>query len=186
MSVRISGGRYRGRQIRSPGGADLRPTTERVRSAVFSIVGPGTLEGARVLDLYAGTGVMAMEAISRGAVWADLVEVNARRVRGIRENLRSLSVAGQATVYRGRALDLLDSLPGGYDLVFADPPYEMQEWDSLMDGLNRPGLVKSGGVVVAEHRHGVAMTDRYGAFERVTKKRYGDTGISVYAVGDGG
>ena len=78
MSVRISGGRYRGRQIRSPGGADLRPTTERARSAVFSMVGPEALDGAQVLDLYAGTGVMSMEAISRGAARADLVEINSR------------------------------------------------------------------------------------------------------------
>ena len=180
MSVRISGGMYRGRQIRSPGGADLRPTTERVRGAVFSIIGAGTLAGARVLDLYAGTGVMAMEAISRGAAWADLVEVDARLVRGIRENLRSLSAAGQARVYRGRTLDVLDRLPGGYDLVFADPPYEMREWDPLMDRLNRPGLINSGGIVVAEHRHDMAMAERYDGFERVTTRKYGDTGISVY------
>ena len=180
MSLRVAGGKYKGRRIRSAGSADLRPTTERVRGAIFSILGPDAVDGARVLDLYAGTGVLAIEAISRGAAWADLVELDFRRAGEIRENLRSLSVAGQARVYRGRTLKTLQSLPGDYDLVFADPPYDLEEWDALMTGLNVPGLVKDAGVVVAEHRHGTPMGDHYGILERVTTRRYGDTAISIY------
>lgn len=144
------------------------------------------MAGAYVLDLYAGTGVMSMEAISRGAAWADLVEINSRRVEKIRENLQSISVADRARVYRGRAIRMLDSLSGGYDLVFADPPYETREWDLLMEGLSRPGFVNAGGIVVAEHRVSTSLAELYGAFERVSSRRYGDTGISVYIVSANG
>ena len=140
------------------------------------------MDGAQVLDLYAGTGVMSMEAISRGAAQADLVEISSRRVQRIRENLRNISAADRATVHRGRVLKVLNGLSGGYDLVFADPPYETREWDVLMEGLNRPGFVNAGGTVVAEHRHDTPLAEHYGAFERVSSRRYGDTGISVYKV----
>ena len=167
MRVRISGGRYRGRQIHSRRCGDLRPTAERVRSAVFSIIGLEALNGARVLDLYAGTGVMSVEAISRGARHADLVEVDSRRADEIRENLRGIEVEGRTKVYTGRVVKVVDSLPGGYDLVFADPPYELQEWDILMNTLNRPGVVNSGGLVIAEHRRGTELAERYDTLERV-------------------
>ena len=150
------------------------------------MVGPEALDGAQVLDLYAGTGVMSMEAISRGAARADLVEINSRRVQGIRENLRSISMAARATVHRGRALRVLAGLSGGYDLVFADPPYETREWDLLFEGLSRPELVRAGGIVVAEHRHDAPLAEHYGVFERVSNRRYGDTGISFYRVSASG
>ena len=77
---------------------------------------------------------------------------------------------------------MLNGLSGGYDLVFADPPYETQEWDLLMEGLSRPGFVNAGGIVVAEHRYDAPLAEDYGVFERVSSRRYGDTGISVYRV----
>jgi 16S rRNA (guanine966-N2)-methyltransferase len=144
------------------------------------MVGPETVEGARVLDLYAGTGILAIEALSRGAAWADLVEISARSVRTIRENLGDLSLSEQAKVCRAGAVAALKSLPGGYSLVFADPPYDLDEWESLMVGLGSGDLLAEEGIVVAEHRHGAAMTERYGSLVRVKSRRYGDTAITIY------
>ncbi len=129
---------------------------------------------------------MSVEAISRGARHADLVEVDSRRADEIRENLRGIEVEGRTKVYTGRVVKVVDSLPGGYDLVFADPPYELQEWDILMNTLNRPGVVNSGGLVIAEHRRGTELAERYDTLERVDDRRYGDTSISVYQVSTSG
>ena len=139
-----------------------------------------------MLDLYAGTGVMAIEAISRGARHADLVEVDSRRTSEIRENLRGMALEGQTKVFTGRVMRLIASLPGGYDLVFADPPYELWEWDGLMNSLNRPGIVNSGGLVVAEHSQAADLPLRYDSLVRVDDRRYGDTSITIYQANSNG
>lgn len=139
-----------------------------------------------MLDLYAGTGVMAMEAISRGARYADLVEVEPRRSSEIRENLRSMDLEGQTKVFTGRVMKVIASLPGGYDLVFADPPYQLQEWDSLMNSLNRQGVVNSDGIVIAEHSHVTELSPQYDILMKADNRRYGDTSITVYQVGSNG
>ncbi len=139
-----------------------------------------------MLDLYAGTGVMAMEAISRGARYADLVEVEPRRSSEIRENLRSMDLEGQTKVFTGRVMKVIASLPGGYDLVFADPPYQLQEWDSLMNSLNRQGVVNSDGIVIAEHSHVTELSPQYNILMKADNRRYGDTSITVYQVGSNG
>lgn len=185
MVLRITGGIHRGRRLRSSGGAGLRPTSDRVRSAIFSMLGQDAVEGARVLDLYAGTGALGLEALSRGAAHADFVEVNARRCHQIREHLRELSLSEQGRVYPGRAERVLASLPGGYHLVLADPPYEMNTWDSLMELLNEGALLNEDCFVVVEHRYDTALADEYGKLSLVTRRRYGDTSVSIYRSGAG-
>ncbi len=184
MSVRITGGEHRGRRLRSYRGGDLRPTSDRVRGAIFSILGPDAVEGVRVLDLYSGTGALGIEALSRGAAWVDFVEANGRRCQQIGESLRELSLANKGKVYRARVENILDSLPEAYELIFADPPYDTVPWENLMDGLSRYSLVKQNSVVVAEHRYGTAMAERYNGLAQVSSRRYGDTSVSFYKVGD--
>ena len=183
MSMRITGGIHRGRRLRPTKGTSLRPTSERVRQAIFSILGLEAVEGTRVLDLYAGTGTLSIEALSRGAAWADLVEAGARQARQIRENLRELSLEERSKVYQSKVQKALDTLPGEYDLVFADPPYDMQEWEPLMARLTEGELIREKGVVVVEHRHDTALAERYGRLVRVTSRRYGDTAVSIYGAG---
>jgi 16S rRNA (guanine966-N2)-methyltransferase len=185
MVLRITGGIHRGRRLRSSGGAGLRPTSDRVRSAIFSILGQDAAEGARVLDLYAGTGALGLEALSRGAAQADFVEASARRCQQIREHLRELSLAEKGKVYAGRVERVLASLSGGYDLVLADPPYEMDSWDSLMALLNEGGLLNEDCFVVVEHRHDTELAGEYGKLFLVTRRRYGDTAVSIYRSGAG-
>jgi 16S rRNA (guanine966-N2)-methyltransferase len=118
--VRVVAGQYRGRRLTAPRGLDVRPTSDRVREALFSIL--GDIEGLRVLDLFAGSGALAIEALSRGAASATLVENDRAALEAIRANLAPLQDAN-AEVVRAEALAWLGGRRGPFDLVFADPPY---------------------------------------------------------------
>ena len=122
LNVRITGGALRGRTLRAPRVTGLRPTADVVRAAIFAILGPEIVEGARVLDLYAGTGAMGIEALSRRAAWADFVEANGRLARGLRDNLRRLSVEERSRVYGARVEATLAHLPGGTPWCSATRP----------------------------------------------------------------
>ena len=178
--MRVTGGSLRGRRLRAIRSPRLRPTSDRVRGAIFSILGPGACEGARVLDLYAGTGMLGIEALSRGAEEAVFVEADAALARRMRANLRELSVHERAKVLRGRVERLLERLEGEFDLVFADPPYEEDAWDEVMGRLDGRGLVSARGAVIAEHRSGAATAETYGRLALETRRRYGDSSIAVY------
>ena len=178
--MRITGGFHRGRKLRTPKAAGLRPTTERVRGAIFSILGQETCRGARVLDLYAGTGIMGIEALSRDASSADFVEVDGKLVRQIRDNLDDMSLSGKSRVYRAKVENVLGRLGGGYDLVFSDPPYRLDVWDQLMGAVGERGFVNEGGVVVLEYRFGTDVSETYGVLRQDMNRRYGDTAIAVY------
>ena len=183
MTLRITGGEHRGRRLSLPRGSSIRPTSDRVRGAIFSILGADAVRGARTLDLYAGSGALGLEALSRGAESVDFVESNGRRCGHIRSALATLGSSERGKVFNGRVERIAESLEGEYGLVFADPPYALDEWDRVMRALNRPGMLAEGGVVVAEHRHGAAMADEYGRLSLLLRRRYGDTEISVYEVG---
>ena len=178
--MRVTGGSLRGRRLRVAKSPRLRPTSDRVRGAIFSVLGPGACGGARVLDLYAGTGMLGIEALSRGAESATFVEADSRLARRMRSNLREMSVEGRARVVRGRVERVLDRLEGSFDLVFADPPYGEDVWGELMGRLDEAGLVTEGGAVVVEYRSGTAMAEAYGGLARETRRRYGDSGVAVY------
>ncbi len=196
MSTRICGGEDRGRRLRLPAGR-LRPTTERVRAAVFSILG-ARVEGASVLDLYAGSGAMGLEALSRGASRADLVERSARACSVIEANIRSLGYRGRARVIRARAELVVGSptAPGGcgrggrdggpYGLVFMDPPYDDDPWGAVLTALGAGAMLCPGAAVVAEHRAGTRLPGPYGRLTLRTERRYGDSAISVFEAGPDG
>ena len=120
--MRIVAGRWRGRRIRPPADARVRPTADRVREAWMSIVMPYLVD-ARVLDLFAGSGALGLEALSRGAASADLVEVSAAGVRAIRENADLLGAGAELRVHRADAMRFIEKLePNAFDVAFADPP----------------------------------------------------------------
>ncbi|HET7586096.1 MAG TPA: 16S rRNA (guanine(966)-N(2))-methyltransferase RsmD [Gemmatimonadaceae bacterium] len=116
-------GRWRGRVIRAPADARVRPTADRVREAWMSIVQP-ELVGARVIDLFAGSGALGLEALSRGAAFAEFVEIAPRSLHALRENIRALGADAQSRVRRADALREVEAMPPmSYDVAFADPPY---------------------------------------------------------------
>ena len=192
MSSRISGGKDRGRRLQVPK-SRLRPTTEKVRAAIFSILG-GQVDGARVLDLYAGTGAMGLEALSRGAESADFVEGDARACSTINTNIRSLGYDDLARVIRARAekavaspATLLGSSTAGqnclpYDLVFIDPPYDDDPWDDIMTGLSDGTLLRQDVTVVAEHGSSRTLAGVYGRLSLQRTRRYGGSSISIYTL----
>ena len=171
--MRIISGSRRGHKIEAPPGRGTRPTSDRVRENVFNILGP--VEGATVLDLYAGSGAMGLEALSRGAAQAVFVERDAAAVRAIERNLDKLQL--RATVLRQDALAVVAAETRKYDLVFVDPPYDM--YPDLEPKLARslPSVLDDDAVVVVETDARVQPSLPLG--ER-TSRKYGSARITVY------
>ncbi len=165
-------------------GADVsgvRPTTERVRAAIFNILTASQYSGGRVLDLFAGTGSLGIEALSRGARWADFVERNRRQCAVIRDNLLATGYSGNAEVRQSDATRALESLPGEYSLVLLDPPYRMGAYHQVMESISRaPGLLTPDGMVVAGHSRQTELLAVYGALKRVILRQYGDNAVDIY------
>jgi len=122
--ITIIGGEFKNRRLKTPAGTKVRPTAGRVREAWFSIL-QRSLRSARVLDLYAGSGALGLEALSRGATSAAFVEVSRSALVALKANLKSLKVEGRATIHKVNALKFAEQLrPGQFDVAFADPPYD--------------------------------------------------------------
>jgi 16S rRNA (guanine966-N2)-methyltransferase len=175
--TRIIAGALRGRRLAAPRGARTRPTSDKVRGAVFNLLGQ-FFEGGDVLDLYAGTGALGLEAVSRGCARAVLVESDRDAVAAIERNVEALGLAGRVEVRRGRVVEVLPRLPAGaFALAFVDPPYEEGPEGALALLAAR---MAPGGRVVAEHDARRPPADRHGALALVDRRGYGDTGISIY------
>lgn len=133
-----------------------------------------------VLEFYAGTGSMSIEALSRGAEWADLVEQNPRCCATIKDNLASTGFSEQAHVYCLSAAKAISILSGRYSIVLMGPPYREQSVIDTLEQLTESPLVGSGSTIVVEHSYRVPLSPRYGDFRLTKERRHGDTCISVY------
>jgi 16S rRNA (guanine966-N2)-methyltransferase len=169
--VRIVAGRWRGRTISAPVGRQVRPTADRVREAWMSIVG-SLLPEARVLDLCAGSGALGIEAVSRGAAFADLVEIATPSLRAIEHNVELLGAGDAIRVHRKDALRFIEGLDAGaYDVAFADPPYDLGMAAAIAE---RWLAVPFASVLGIEHRRDEELP---GDAER---RRYGQAAITFY------
>ena len=177
--MRITGGEARGVRLYAPKSVRVRPTSDRVRGALFQLLG-NAVPDAHVLDLYAGTGALGIEALSRGAAAADFVEQNTRLCETVDSNLEHTGFTHRAKVYRMRVEQALPVLEGPYQLVLADPPYDLTNINHMIELLSRPGLVDAAGLVVIEHSSRVAVPEACGALQRRDQRRYGDTKLSLY------
>lgn len=182
MSIRISGGVARGLRLPPVKEQGTRPTSGRVRSAIFSILGDA-VDNARVLDLFAGSGAYGIEALSRGAMWADFVESHSRRCSALRSSLQHLQYAERAAVYCAKAERATVLLEGSYGIVFLDPPYGYTGMNEFMDRLMTSQLVDQHTLVVLEHSRHDQPLAVHGAFPLAKQRRYGETVISIYAYG---
>jgi 16S rRNA (guanine966-N2)-methyltransferase len=171
--VRIIAGTRKGHTIQAPPGRDTRPTSDRVRENVFNILGP--VEGASVLDLYAGSGALGLEALSRGAQHVVFVERDADAVRAIERNLDRLRL--RATVLRKDAITVLASESRKYDLVLVDPPYDMYADIEPKLARHLPSLLAEDGVVVVETD---ARTKPELPLAERTSRKYGSVRVTVY------
>jgi 16S rRNA (guanine966-N2)-methyltransferase len=178
--MRIIAGQHGGRRLVAPAGDATRPTPDRVREALFSIL--GTLDGVRIADLYAGTGAVGLEAISRGARDVIFVENGARALEALRRNIASLGVAAQ-TVVIARAVGAAVLVPHApFDVVFADPPYAFVRTGAAGTALGAivaSGSLAPGGTLVLEH-DGADPPPNIAGASAVSTRRYGDTALSFY------
>jgi 16S rRNA (guanine(966)-N(2))-methyltransferase RsmD len=175
--MRVIAGQFGGRTLTAPAGRATRPTPERVREALFSIL--GSVAGARVLDLFAGSGALAIEALSRGASCAVLVDSSGAAAAAIRRNLRALGV--QADVRRQTALAFLDTAPVSarqYDLVFVDPPYRQAGGLGRELSLALEPVLAAGARVVAESDRRAPLSLE--SLSLADERRYGDTLIRIF------
>jgi 16S rRNA (guanine966-N2)-methyltransferase len=175
VSLRIVAGTHGGRRIETPPGRATRPTSDRVREALFSILGPAAMEGAQVLDLFAGSGALGIEALSRGAAEATFVDSDARAVATVERNLEKLALDG--AVHRRDAFAWLAAADGAYDVVFADPPYSSAGRTAQRLAELLPPLLRETSLTVTESdkRDPLILT-----MPLVDERVYGDTRIAIH------
>ena len=179
--MRVGGGEARGRRLKGAATPGVRPTTERVRAAIFNILAEDQYLDRRVLDLFAGTGSLGIEALSRGAAWADFVEKDRRQAGVVRDNLAATNFGGVAEVRQADAARALPALRGGYSLIMLDPPYRMGAFHSLLDAIGgQQGLLTPDGMVVAGHSRQTELRAAYGTLRRTIYRQYGDNAVSFY------
>lgn len=174
VDMRVVSGDLGGRKLVTPDGSDTRPTSDRVREAMFnSLFSLDAIEGARVLDAFAGSGALGIEALSRGALHATFVETGRDALEALRENLETLQLGAQGRVVPGDALAHLERTAAEgshYDLVLLDPPYGFDQWDELL------AAVPVGARVVIESDREVIVPDSWEVHRR---KRYGGTVVTL-------
>lgn len=148
--MRITAGKWRGRNVDTPKGAHTRPTPSLVREAIFNICGDAVIH-ADVLDLFAGSGIMSLEALSRGAASATLIDNNQNAKRSILKNIREFDIQNEAAFLFGNVFDRLKRLEGKtFDVIYADPPYNCGFGEKLLLYLDQSSLLKKGGLLFLE------------------------------------
>lgn len=183
--MRVIAGKFKSRRLRTLRGISLRPTSDRLRETLFDILG-NTVEGSVFIDLFAGTGAVGIEAISRGARCAVFVENHAAAVRLIRENLTSLGVASEAEVVPMDAMRTLETLAARrepVDFIFLDPPYaQAREYRRVLEFIGGSEMLSDAGLVIVEHAKKLELPLFAEALERTRLVVQGDSALSLYRV----
>jgi 16S rRNA (guanine966-N2)-methyltransferase len=174
--VRIIAGALKGRRLEGPAGPGLRPTSDKLRETLFNVL--AGVDGARVLDAFAGTGALGLEAISRGARHATFVERDPRALRVLETNIRHCSVETSCAIIRGDFSRAASLEPGAFDLVFLDPPYEDGDLEAAVR--RAAPLVAPGGRAVLEHSRRRSSPERAGALQRTRVLVAGSSALSFY------
>lgn len=174
MRMRIIAGRYRSRKLKSVPGIAVRPTPDRLREALFSILAP-RIEGVTFVDAYAGSGAVGIEALSRGAKHVVLIERSGQALDVIRENVATLKAGGEATIVRGNAIAGLRKHPA--DIAFIDPPYDrVKEYAESLSVLAEMGCP----LAIAQHSSRLVLEEQYGRLEKRRVVKQGDNSLSFY------
>lgn len=175
--MRIISGAWKGHRLKALKGNLIRPTADKVRGAIFNILGSKVI-GSKTLDLFAGTGSLSFEALSRGAAEAVLVEQNRKAWEVIKGNLDMLGVQEKVRLYNMNAFDFLKQQQlEKYDLIFVDPPYRLGITDKVLSLINNGIILNSDGVIIIETDSKEEITDELGLLEVRIVKKYGDTKI---------
>lgn len=183
QTMRVISGQARGRTLKSVPGMGTRPTTDKVKEALFSMIGP-YFDGGQALDLFAGSGGLGIEALSRGMDKAVFVDLEYKSIEVIRTNLKATGFEQQAEVYKNdaeRALKALAKRGASFDLVFLDPPYRLKHGDKLMDMMDHLNLLNNGAKIVLEYESSYTYPERPGSFIELRKALYGEIAVSIYS-----
>jgi 16S rRNA (guanine966-N2)-methyltransferase len=180
--MRITAGEHRGRRLHSPKGARTRPTSDLLRQAIFNVLGT-EIRGARVLDLFAGTGALGLEALSRGAATATFVERDRSALESLRANVTELALISRARVVAGDVILNLEQMAASgerFECVLLDPPYVGDQGARVVETL-APGLIFcDNGLLVVQAFHKSEFPERIGVLSRFWQRRYGESRLTVY------
>lgn len=181
--MRIIAGSAKGRKLISPKGDNVRPTLDSVRESLFNILAPN-LEGARLLDIFAGTGALGIEGLSRGAAHCAFVDSSSQSLGIIRQNLTATGFTEKAKLLRLNAPSKLGEVarPGGpFDIIFADPPYTFDKYEKLMAAITDFDLLNEGGIVVIEHAIRGPKIEAPPSLTLSRTEKYGETALSFFS-----
>ena len=177
--MRVITGKARGVQLKTPEGLTTRPTADRVKEALFSIIN-FDIPGAKVLDLFGGTGQLGIEALSRGAASATFVDAGEPACRLIRENLRRTKLEADGKVIRSDYLEYLNRCREKFDIIFLDPPYAEVFLENALKRITEIDILQSGGIIVAERPLGKELPWEFEGFNRSKDYKYGKVLLTIY------
>lgn len=177
--MRVIAGTARSIPLISRDGLDTRPTADKVKEAIFSVI-QFEIEGRQVLDLFGGSGQLAIEALSRGAAGAVIVDQSKDSVSIIKQNLSKTRLTDRARVVCADYMDYLNRTGERFDLIFLDPPYGEKFLENALKRISEIDILKSGGIIICERPAEKALSDDYPAFRRIRDYRYGRTGVTLY------
>ena len=183
--MRIIAGRSKGMPLQAVRGRNTRPTSDKVKGSIFNIIQDRILDSV-VLDLFAGTGNLGFEALSRGARKAVFIDRDINAVKTIRRNCESLGYRDQSDIYRGDALGLLTRIAKHdilFDIIFIDPPYNYGFGDALLFSINDSAILHEHGIIILEHDAKSLLPDRVADLHCFNRRKYGGTGVSFYRKG---
>lgn len=177
--MRVITGKARGVQLKTPEGMQTRPTTDRVKEALFSII-QFEIPGAKVLDLFGGTGQLGIEALSRGAKCATFVDTGEAPCKLIKENLKRTKLEGEARIIRSDYLAYLSGCQEQFDIIFLDPPYAEVFLENALKRITEIDILHSNGIIVTERPVGKELPWEYEGYTRSKDHKYGKTLITIY------
>lgn len=176
--MRVIAGRYRGTRLLTPEGLDTRPTTDRVKEGIFNAL-QFDIEGRTVLDLFAGSGQMGIEALSRGAAHATFVDLSASAVKLVSENLKRAKITDTATVVRSDYIAFLKSTPKKFDIIFLDPPYAEKHLENALRMISEIDILSDSGIIVFERPTEKQLDCDFDGLMRSKDYRYGKILVTI-------
>ena len=180
--MRVISGKVRGLKLDTPKNDDVRPTTDRVKESLFNIINPYVID-SNVLDLFAGTGSLGIECLSRGALSATVVDVSKDSINIVKSNVKKARVENESTILNldfKTAIDRLNVQNKKFDIIFMDPPYYKNMFIDALSNIDNSDLLSEDGIIVVEHDTKDKFIDKIGRLEKSKEKKYGNTTLTFY------
>ena len=180
--MRVVSGENKGIPLKAVPGNSTRPTTDKVKEAIFNMIGP-YFNGGIGLDLFAGSGGLGIEGLSRGLERVVFVDREGKAITAVKDNLAACKLEDKAEIYRNdanRAIKALIKRERSFDYIFLDPPYKLQQLERLLSTIEEEHLLKKGGIIVCEHSSDVVLPKTVGRLEQVKYEKYGIIAVSIY------